>query len=309
MDHDPTGAGTALLEPERRFVPKPRPGGSDRAFSGVTLAAGLTVLGLLALVGVFLAYRAYPAIADRGWSFFTTSTWRLDVRPRVFGVLGLLYGTIVVALIAMVVAVPVSCSPPCSSADWRAGGCAGCMIGLVDLLAAIPSLLYGLWGFVFLQPQGRSRCRPGSTTTPAGSRSSDTHRRDFGSSYFIAGLVVSLMVLPITTSVVARGVQPGAGRREGGGARARRTRWGMVRTVVLPFGRGGHHRRHRCSAWAGRWARPSRSPCCCPRCPSSSAHVLQSGGGTISGFIASKFGAGRVGTSGAAGRRSGAVRC
>ena len=284
-----------LSEPERRYVPRPQPAGSDRVFAAVTLAAGLTVLVLLALIGLFLAYRAYPAVADRGWAFLTTSTWRLDVRPRIFGVLGLLWGTIVVALIAMVFAVPVSLCAALFIAVWVPDGPRRLLIGLVDLLAALPSLIYGLWGFLYLQP----RMIPLSAWLHADAGWVPifrTGRLDFGSSYFIAGVVVSLMVLPITTSVAREAFSSApVGECEAALALGG-SRWGMVRTVVLPFGRGG--------VVGGIMLGLGRAlgetiavTLLLPQVPKLSAHVLESGGGTISGFIVSQFGVDAFGTS------------
>ncbi len=274
--------------PEHRFVPRPRPAGSDRVFSSVTLGAGLVVLVLLGLVGIFLAYRAYPALADRGWAFFTTTRWRLDVRPRVFGVLGLLWGTVVVALIAMVFAVPISILSALFLSVWVPAGPRRFLIGLVDLLAALPSLIYGLWGFIYLQP----RVIPLSAwlhTHLGWVPIFDTHRLDFGSSFFIAGLVVSLMVLPITTSVAREAFSSApAGECEAALALGG-SRWGMVRAVVLPFGRGG--------VVGGVMLGLGRAlgetiavTLLLPQVPKLSAQVLESGGGTISGFIVQQFG-------------------
>lgn len=287
------GAGQVLTAPsepppEVRFVPRPTPAGGDRVFSAVALGAGLTVLVLLALVGLFLAYRAYPAFADRGWAFFTTTTWRLDVTPRVFGVLGLLWGTIVVALIAMAVAVPVSLLAALFISVWVPAGPRRVLIGLVDLLAALPSLIYGLWGFIYLQP----RIIPLSEWlhvhlgwVPI----FDTTRLDYGSSYFIAGIVVSLMVLPITTSVSREAFsQAPPGECEAALALGG-SRWGMVRAVVLPFGRGG--------VIGGVMLGLGRAlgetiavTLLLPQVPKLSGHVLEGGGGTISGFIVAQFG-------------------
>src|SRR5262245_21188570 len=84
------------------FQPRVRATGSDRVFGWVTTGAGIWALVLLGLVGLFLVIRAWPAFQERGWAFFTTVDWRVDLTPPQFGVAGLLYGTVVVALVAMV---------------------------------------------------------------------------------------------------------------------------------------------------------------------------------------------------------------
>lgn len=280
---------------ERPYAPRPRPSGVDRVFSRVTLAAGSTVLALLVLVGVFLLYRSWPAFRVRGFGFFTTTLWRTDLDPPVFGVLGLLWGTIVVALVALTVAVPVSVLTALFISDWAPPRLRSTLISLVDLLAAIPSLLYGLWGFVYLQP----RLLPMSQWLDqhAGfipifrvdSEQDPTPLSTFAQSLFIAGLVVSLMVLPIITSVARETFsQAPPGEKEAALALGG-SRWGMVRTVVLPFGRGG--------VIGGSMLGLGRALgetiavyLLLSQVPRVSTHITESGGATISSFIVARFG-------------------
>ena len=125
----------------------------DRLFGAATTASGLLVLVLLALVGYFLFLRAGDAFDVAGWSFFTTEEWRTDVDPPEIGVLGLVCGTVVVAIIAVVIAVPLGTCAALFITDYATGRWRSLLTGLVDLLAAIPSLLYGVWGFFVLQDQ------------------------------------------------------------------------------------------------------------------------------------------------------------
>lgn len=117
------------------------------------------------------------------------------------------------------------------------------LISLVDLMAAIPSIVYGLWGLFFLQPRIVGFCRWLANHLGGVLPFFKVRTGDIGTSYtsstFIAGVVVSLMIIPIITSL-SREVfsQAPQGEREGAYALGS-TRWGMVRTVVLPFGRGG----------------------------------------------------------------------
>jgi phosphate transport system permease protein len=290
-------AADGSLDPleERPYAPRPRPAGVDRVFSRVTLAAGSTVLILLVLVGVFLLYRSWPAFRVRGLGFFTTTLWRTDLEPPVFGVLGLLWGTVVVALVALTVAVPVSVLTALFISDWSPPRLRSTLISLVDLLAAIPSLLYGLWGFVYLQP----RLLPMSRWLDqhAGfipifrvdSEQEPTPLSSFAQSLFIAGLVVSLMVLPIITSVARETFsQAPPGEKEAALALGG-SRWGMVRTVVLPFGRGG--------VIGGSMLGLGRALgetiavyLLLSQVPRVSTHITESGGATISSFIVARFG-------------------
>jgi phosphate transport system permease protein len=261
---------------------------ADKAFRRVTTGAGLVMLAILAVIGFFLVYRAVPAFQVSGFGFFTTV--RFDAASRELGVLGLLYGTVAVALIAVLVAVPLSVLAALYITEYASGRMRGLLTGLVDLLAAIPSLLYGLWGFSFVGPK----------IAPLSQWLSDNFgwfppfaRQEnalYINSMVIAGLIVSLMVLPITTSVIREVfAQTPPGEKEAALALGS-TRWGMVRTVVLPFGRGG--------IIGGSMLGLGRAlgetiavSLLLPQVPEITTHFLQFGGATISGFIATNAGA------------------
>lgn len=261
----------------------------DVIFDRVSLGAGLTVLVLLTLVGVFLLYQGRHTWTVLGTSFLTTEVWRSGgVHPHI-GVLGLLFGTIVVGLIAEAFAVPLGIAVGLFIAEFASKGAQRILQGLVDLLAAVPSILFGLWGFFFLS----------GTIVPL-SRWLTTHLSWFplfatatsstlGTSFFIAGIVVSLMVIPIVASI-SRAVfaQTPPSEKEAALALGA-TRWGMIRTVVLPYGRGG--------MIGGSMLGLGRAlgetiavTFLLPQVPLISAHLLQSGGATIAGFIASRAG-------------------
>ena len=271
------------------------PSRADRAFRRITTGAGLAMLAILVVIGFFLIYRSGPAFDASGFGFFTTV--KFDAANGMLGVLGLLYGTVVVALIAICVAVPLSILAALYITEYAGGRLRGFLTGLVDLLAAIPSLLYGLWGFSFLGPQ----------VVPVSAWLTDNfgwfppfaHQDNtlFLNSMFIAGLIVSLMVLPITTSVIREVFsQTPPGEKEAALALGS-TRWGMVKTVVLPFGRGG--------IIGGSMLGLGRAlgetiavSLLLPQVPQITTHVLQFGGATISGFIANNSGASGLALSG-----------
>ncbi|EOD66629.1 phosphate ABC transporter permease subunit PstC [Amycolatopsis vancoresmycina] len=271
------------------------PSRADRVFRRVTTGAGLAMLAILVVIGFFLVYRSGPAFDASGFGFFTTV--KFDAANGVLGVLGLLYGTVVVALIAICVAVPLSVLAALFITEYASGRLRGFLTGLVDLLAAIPSLLYGLWGFSFLGPQ----VVPVSAwlTHNFGWFPPFAHQDNtlFLNSMFIAGLIVSLMVLPITTSVIREVfTQTPPGEKEAALALGS-TRWGMVKTVVLPFGRGG--------IIGGSMLGLGRAlgetiavSLLLPQVPQITTHVLQFGGATISGFIANNSGASGLALSG-----------
>lgn len=262
---------------------------TDRWFGRATFAAGVTVLSLLTLVGIFLLLRSRDAFEVAGWSFFTTESWRTDTTPPEIGVLGMLTGTVIVAVIAVTIAVPLGTCTALFITDYSSLRWRRLLTSTVDLLAAIPSLLYGIWGFLFL----------GSQIVPISEFLTDhfgwipIFRTEpdatFTGSMLIAGVVVSLMVLPIIASV-SREVfaQTPVGEKEAALALGG-TRWGMVRQVVLPYGRGG--------IIGGSMLGLGRAlgetiavALLLPQVPQVTFRILENGGATISGFIARRAG-------------------
>ena len=200
----------------------------------------------MCLVGLFLTIRAFQALSQAGLSFITTQTWEPDGGN--FGIAAVLMGTILIALTAIFFAVPLSTGVALYISEYAPRKIKHTLVSLVDLMAAVPSVVFGLWGFFFLQGQIIGIARWLSTylgwipifavdgSDPNDPLSSATV---FTSSTFIAGIVVALMVAPITTSVMREVFsQAPVGEREGAYALGA-TKWGMIRSVVLPFGKGG----------------------------------------------------------------------
>src|SRR5262249_34934844 len=169
---------------------------SDRVYRGLALGGGLATLVVLFLIGLFLLLRSVPAFKVAGWSFFTRFEWNPDGTTHRFGIAAIMYGTIEIATIALVIAVPVSIVVGLFLTEYAPRRLQAPLRSLVDLLAAVPSLIYGIWGFFFLQPHLVGVARflsdhvgfiPIFKTTQA----------NFASSPFMAGTVVSLMVIPI----------------------------------------------------------------------------------------------------------------
>ena len=274
------------------------PGLVDRWFDRVTLWSGLAVLVLLTLVGVFLLLRSHAAISESGiWHFLTREGWRTDVHPPRIGVLGLLIGTVLVATVAILLAVPFGIVAALFITEYASPRSRRYLTSLVDLLAAIPSLLYGLWGFLVLGPQ----IVPLSAWLSKHLGFIPFFHVDRGvgltGSIFIAGIVVSLMTLPIIASVVREvfGQTP-PGEKEAALALGA-TRWGMIRSVVLPFGRGG--------IIGGTMLGLGRAlgetiavALVLPQVAQANFHILQNGGATVSGFIANRAGSDAFTTSG-----------
>jgi phosphate transport system permease protein len=220
-------------------------GVADRAFRGTARGGGTAVLVLMALVGLFLAFRAADALRVDGIHFLTVQEWNPDGGQ--FGIAAILVGTVLIALVSVVFAVPLAMATALYISEYSPRWLQRWLVTGVDLMAAIPSVVYGLWGVFFLQwkvvplsrwianwfgwiplfhVDGVERNDPLATPTV------------YTSSTFIAGLVVALMITPIACSVMREAFgQAPQGEREGAYALGA-TRWGMIRNVVLPFSRG-----------------------------------------------------------------------
>ena len=231
--------------PERRRV-RAAPGRGDRIFLAGTRLAAVVVVGVISAVGLFLAIRAYPALAVAKFSFLTTQAWEPDIHH--FGILGVLTDTVLIVLVAIVVSIPVSLGLSLFISEIAPARIQRVLISLVDLMAAVPSVVYALWGLFFLQGHVVGVSRWLSTwfgwipifKVPGADVSSPTASSSvFTASTFVVGLAVSLMVIPIQCSVMRETFsQAPMGEREAAYALGG-NRWDMIRSVVLPFGRGG----------------------------------------------------------------------
>jgi phosphate transport system permease protein len=158
-----------------------------------------------------------------------------------------LFGTVTIAVIALSFSFPLAFGTALLISEILPGGVKRAMVTIVDLMAAVPSVVFGLWGVQFLQENAIPVAQWISTyfgwipvfAVTDSDGATLTEASAYTSSAFIAGMVVALMVLPTQTSIMREAFsQAPIGEREGALALGS-TRWGMIRTVVLPFGRGG----------------------------------------------------------------------
>jgi phosphate transport system permease protein len=212
----------------------------DRIFRFVMRVAGLTVLLITGLILVFLVLRSLTAFRAVGFHFFTTSTWFINTNQ--FGIAAILPLGVLIAVIAWIIAVPVGVATALFIAEYAPPRLRRTLIALIDLMAAIPSIIVALFALYFVMP------RILGTTAwlshhlgfiPFFHNPLPNAPASFVASTFIAGLVVSVLVIPIVTSL-SRQVfsQAPQGEREAAYALGS-TKWGMIRTVVLPYGRAG----------------------------------------------------------------------
>jgi phosphate transport system permease protein len=218
---------------------------SDLVFRGVARAGGLIVLLLLGLVGTYLFIRASQALHKAGWSFVTTQQWSPDGGG--FGIAAMMTGTIFIALVAIAVGVPLSLATALYISEYAPRSIQRLLISVVDLMAAVPSVVFGLWGAFLVQWHIVALSRWINTwlgwiplfkvsgVTPHATQPTAT---TYSASTFIAGIVVAVMITPIASSIMREAFsQAPVGEREGAYALGA-TRWGMIRAVVLPFGVG-----------------------------------------------------------------------
>jgi len=218
----------------------------DAIFRWVARSGGTIVVAIMSLVGLFLFVRGFEALQVAGPEFATEQSW--DPNSKTFGIAAVFSGTVFIALTAIFFALPLSFGTALYISEYAPQRIKRLLITIVDLMAAIPSIVYGLWGFFFLSPlilplsqwlatnlgwfplfhvDGFDPNDPLATPTV------------FSASTFIAGIVVALMVAPITSSIMREVfTQAPIGEREGALALGA-TKWGMITSVVLPFGRGG----------------------------------------------------------------------
>ena len=222
-----------------------RPTGGDAVFTHAFRAIGASVLVITGGIGVFLAYQSWPTLRHYGLGFFTTRAWNPDTDT--LGIAAVLVGTVQVALIAMVIAFPLAVAAALYITEYAPPRLRSTLVAVVDLMAAVPSIVYGLWGFFLIQPHASQFAvflQRNLGWFPLFHVGADPHAAvpdmsRYTASAFIAAVVVAMMAMPMACSVIRQVFsQTPVGEKEGALALGA-TRWGMIRTVVLPFGRGG----------------------------------------------------------------------
>ena len=211
----------------------------DRIFGGAAKGAGLLVIALVTLVGAFLLWQALPAIANDKVNFLTSREWSVgnasDLR---FGIAGLLWTTIAVSTIGMLIAVPVGVAVALFITQYAPRWLSRPAANLVDLLAAVPSIVYGIWGLktfgpVFAPVQDFLKGTLGWFPLFSDAGISG------GSTILFVGIVLAIMVLPIVTALSREVFAQTPVTHKEGALALGATKWEMIRTAVLPFGKAG----------------------------------------------------------------------
>jgi phosphate transport system permease protein len=209
----------------------------DRLFSGASRGAGLVVVAIVVFVGTFLVSQALPALTANQASFLGSTEWSVSGDTVRFGVAGLLWTTVASSILALVVAVPVGVAVALFLTTYSPTWLKTPAATLVDLLAAVPSIVYGLWGaltFVKAVNPVREFLQDHLGSIPLFAPTAVS-----GGTIFFIGLVLAIMILPIVTAI-SREVFAQTPRTTIEGALALgATKWEMVRMTILPFGAPG----------------------------------------------------------------------
>jgi phosphate transport system permease protein len=244
-----TGSGEVVAAPSRWPAAAPllwgsaKPSRGDRMFRGLSEGSGVLIVVLIAAIGLFLLMRAVPALARDQVNFFTYGgNWdTTNTAAMRFGVFDLVQVTVMVALFALVLAMPVALGIAIFLSQYSPRRVTGPLAYVVDLLAAVPSIIYGVWGLYVLAPQLRPiatwlNAHVGGVFLFATGNASVSG----GGTIFTAGIVLAVMILPIITAVTREVfMKTPQGHIEAALALGA-TRWEVVKTAVLPFGRSGY---------------------------------------------------------------------
>ncbi|GAB3968225.1 phosphate ABC transporter permease subunit PstC [Plantactinospora veratri] len=228
---DGTGLGGGGALPRRRAF------GAERLFHGFTMAAGTMVLVIIVAIAIFLIAKAVPALNANTVNFLTFEGWfPNEAQPR-FGIGALAFGTVLTSVLALLLAVPVALGIALYLSHYAPRRLGTALGFLVDLLAAVPSVVFGLWGRDFFY-------------SPVQEFSVWLNRYfgwipifggegPFGRSILLGSLVLAIMVLPIITSLSREVFRQTPTANEEAALALGATKWEMIRTAVLPYGRPG----------------------------------------------------------------------
>ena len=209
--------------------------GSDLVFRGLLTVFGASVIVLVAAIAFVLVGAAMPAIKRFGPAFLWTSRW--DPVHNVFGALPFVFGTIASSALALIIAVPISLAVAVYLVEIAPHPTAVALSFIVELLAAIPSVILGLWGVFVLAPWVRSAVEPALARTLGWLPLFSGPQYGFG--LLASGIILAIMIIPIVSSVsrdVLRAVPQE--QREAMYALGA-TRWEAISRAVVPYGRVG----------------------------------------------------------------------
>jgi phosphate transport system permease protein len=232
------GAMTAETGSQRRTVRRK----GDVIFRGVATGSGLAIVVSIALIGIFLLIKAVPSLgADKANFVFSAEFLTSDATNLAFGIRDLLIVTVLTSLLALIIAMPISLGIALFLTQYAPRVLRRPFAYVIDLLAAVPSIIFGLWGIKVLGPalepvaiwlNGTFGWFPLFATGNVSILG--------GGNIFTGGIVLAVMILPIITAVTREVFRQTPTMQIEGALALGATRWEMIRTTVLPFGRSGY---------------------------------------------------------------------
>ncbi|MFF7314855.1 phosphate ABC transporter permease subunit PstC [Streptomyces sp. NPDC008137] len=262
-----------------------RPG--DRIFLGLSRGSGILLLVIMAAIAAFLTYRASLAISKDEGNFLTTFQWDTNAVPPVFGIAVLAFGTVVSSIIAMVIAVPIAVAIALFLTHYAPRRLRGPIAYVIDLLAAVPSIVYGLWGALILVPHMNGLF--GWLNDYLGWTGVFSWEGGPARSMLTVGILLAIMILPIITNVSREVFRQVPQMHEEAALALGATRWEVIRMAVIPFGRSGVISASMLGLGRALGETMAVATVLSPTFDIQ-ASLLDPGGGTFAQNIASKFG-------------------
>ncbi len=213
---------------------------ADKTFRIATLLGGATILVILALIAYTVAHRSTDAFRLAGFKFFTGKRYVPNASPPVFGALSFIYGTAISSLIAIIIAIPISLGLALFTTQVAPSWLKRPLVALTDLVAVVPSVVFGLWGVIFLAPKIVSVYKNISNWChgiPV--LSTIFGKTGAGRTFMTAGLILAVMITPIITSIAREVIETCPQTDRDGALALGATRWEMITGAVLPHSIGG----------------------------------------------------------------------
>jgi phosphate transport system permease protein len=207
------------------------------------VTSGVFIVALIAAVGLFLLLQAITPLQRNQASFLFSGVWDVsNVNQMSFGILYLLWITVATSAVALVIAMPVSLGIALFLTQYAPRSLSRPFAYVVDLLAAVPSIVFGLWGVQVFGPTLLPVAQWLNSTLGAIPvfAVGNLGRVNSTGTVFVAGVVLAVMILPIITGVSREVFERTPKEHIEGALALGATRWEMVRTTVLPFGRSGY---------------------------------------------------------------------
>lgn len=232
----------AVDAPERgtdQSLPRKKSGAQtgDRVFRSLSLSAGLLVLLIILAIAVFLILKAIPAIQQDKVNFFSSKEWNPSSGNARFGILAIAFGTLVSSALALIMGVPVALGVALFISHYAPRRLATVLGYIVDLLAAVPSIVFGLWGRDFFD--GKVQSLSMYLHDHLGFIPLFGTNGTYGGSIFLGGIILAIMILPIVASLSREVFLQTPLTNEEAALALGATRWEMIRIAVLPFGTPG----------------------------------------------------------------------